>query len=387
MSSGARRAVTRASIAVVLCSAAGLSFAGGAQADLLPPPPAPLPSVPAPALPIPTPSLPGAVTAPAPAPALPSVAVPSAPAAGTPTGGLLPVKVDVNVPILKQAPTPPSAPLPAVSTPKAPAELTGALIQVSTGVKSALDQVGAATAGTPLAFLNASGATARTAAVTADLSPLATTCVQATGTGTALANVDLSVLGQDAGTPLTSAFPGFLDACPAGTGAGNGTGNGTVPAPGTGSDTIVSTGAGAGSLVGACARVTTSVAPVESTVVVLDQDLIASLTKAGLPLDQLIVPCPADATSPTGGGSGGSTGGSTGGGDNGGSGSAGGSTGGNGAGGSSSAASDLPSLGGSLPFTGAQVSLFLVLASALLAGGAALVAKARRGGLAAIRLS
>ncbi|GAA1260461.1 hypothetical protein GCM10009657_39750 [Oryzihumus leptocrescens] len=344
MSRRLNNTVLRGAAAVVLAGGAALALAGGARADGLP---LPLPS---------TPSLP-------------------APAPSSSTS-LLPARVDLNLPVLKQAPQPPASPLPPVSAAPAPAPLVDGLTQASTGVKGALDQVGQATAGTPLSLLNTSGAAARLAAVTVDADPLATACVQATGTGTGLANVDLTALGADVGTPVQQTLPGVVNACPAGTGAG--TGNGT---PGTGTDTLATAGATAGSLVGACARLTTSVVPVESTVVVLDQDLVTSLTKAGLPLDQLVVPCPTDGNG--GGGSGGGTGGT--GGDSGGSGGASGSAG-TGTGGPSSAASDVPSLGGSLPFTGAQVSLFLVLASALLASGATLVARARRAGTAAVRL-
>jgi len=358
MSRRLNNTVVRGAAAVVLAGGAALALAGGARADGLPLPPAP--SLAAPSLPTPTPSS---------------------------SATLLPAKVDANLPILNQAPAPPASPLPPVSGAPAPAPLVDGLQQASVGVKGALDQVGQATAGTPLSVLNTSGAAARVAAVTVDADPLATACVQATGTGTAVANVDLTALGTDLGTPAQQTLPGVVNACPAGTGAGSGTGNGTGT-PGTGTDTVATAGATAGSLVGACARLTTSVVPVESTVVVLDQDLITSLTNAGLPLDQLVVPCPTDGNGGgTGGGNGGGSGGGTGGtgGDNGGSGGASGSAG-TGTGGSSSAASDVPSLGGSLPFTGAQVSLFLMLASALLASGAMLVARARRAGSAAVRL-
>lgn len=340
-------AALRGAAAVGLAGGAVLAFAGGARADGLPLPP-PVPSLPASSLPAQTSS--------------------SAPK-------LLPVSADLNLPILTQAPTPPASPLPRVSGAPAPAPLVHGLRQVSVGVKGALDQVGQATAGTPLSVLDTGGAAARLATVTVDATPLATACVQATGTGTALANLDLTALGTDLGTPVQQTLPGVVSACPAGTGQGAGSGT-----PGT--DTVATAGATAGSLVGACARLTTSLVPVESTVVVLDQDLVTSLTKAGLPLEQLIVPCPTDSK---GGGAGGGSGAGTGG-AGGGNGGSGGGFGSSGAGGSSSAASDVPSLGGSLPFTGAQVSLFLVLASALLASGATLVARARRAGATVARL-
>jgi len=46
-------------------------------------------------------------------------------------------------------------------------------------------------------------------------------------------------------------------------------------------------------LVGACVRVTREVAPLETTLVVLDHDLVRQLTAAGLPPQQLVAPCPA----------------------------------------------------------------------------------------------
>jgi hypothetical protein len=54
-------------------------------------------------------------------------------------------------------------------------------------------------------------------------------------------------------------------------------------------------------LVGACVRVTRQGAPVQSTLVVLDRDLIDELIAAGVPLEPLIVPCPRPAASPPAG--------------------------------------------------------------------------------------
>ncbi|MGN6637256.1 MAG: hypothetical protein ACTHJ6_17585, partial [Oryzihumus sp.] len=157
MSRRLNNTVLRGAAAVVLAGGAALALAGGAQADGLP---LPLPSAPA-----------------LPAPSLPTPAPSSSPQ-------LLPAKVDLNLPIVKQAPQPPASPLPPVSAAPAPAPLVDGLKQASVGVKGALDQVGQATAGTPLSVLNTSGATARLAAVTVGAAPLATACLQATGTGT-----------------------------------------------------------------------------------------------------------------------------------------------------------------------------------------------------------
>jgi len=228
-----------------------------------------------------------------------------------------------------------------------------ALIQASTGIKGALDQVGAGLAPTPLAPLAPNGNPAGLANIVVQASPIATVCVQATGTGTALVNTDLTVFGTDISTPLIQTFPGFLAPCPAG----------SVPAPGTGSTTPGSTILGVdtnlGSLLGACVRVTTSVVPVQATILLLDQNLISQLTDAGLPLEQLVVPCPGGTTTtpPGDGGDGGDNGGDNGGG-----------TGGSGG--------SFPA-SGSLPFTGAEIGLLLALAAALMAAGTLMVRKAR----------
>jgi hypothetical protein len=92
-------------------------------------------------------------------------------------------------------------------------------------------------------------------------------------------------------------------------------------------------------------RVTRKGVPVQTTVVVLDRDLIAQLQAAGVPLQQLVVPCPSAAGDP--GGAAGATGGT----------------------GTASAASTsgLTSLAQGLAFTGAAV-VPLGLAGALLLG-------------------
>jgi hypothetical protein len=59
--------------------------------------------------------------------------------------------------------------------------------------------------------------------------------------------------------------------------------------------------AGVEGLLGACVRVPREGAPVQATLVVLDHDLIATLTDAGLPLEELedlVVPCPQAAAVP-----------------------------------------------------------------------------------------
>jgi hypothetical protein len=95
-------------------------------------------------------------------------------------------------------------------------------------------------------------------------------------------------------------------------------------------------------------RVTRKGVPVQTTVVVLDRDLIAQLQAAGVPLQQLVVPCPSAAGDP--GGAAGATG----------------VTGGSGTA-SAASTSGLTSLAQGLAFTGAAV-VPLGLAGALLMG-------------------
>jgi hypothetical protein len=73
-------------------------------------------------------------------------------------------------------------------------------------------------------------------------------------------------------------FPQALAPCP----------KGAVPA----GDHVASVDAAVQGLLGACVRVTRQVVPVQTTLVVLDHDVIQELTAAGVPLEQLVVPCP-----------------------------------------------------------------------------------------------
>ncbi|GAB3450716.1 hypothetical protein GCM10027517_38720 [Phycicoccus ginsengisoli] len=90
--------------------------------------------------------------------------------------------------------------------------------------------------------------------------------------------MDAKALGTDLSSPLVQRFPQVFAPCPAG----------AVPA----GDHVVAVDAAVRGLVGACVRVTRQVAPLQTTLVVLDRDLIRELTAAGLPLHQLVVPCP-----------------------------------------------------------------------------------------------
>jgi hypothetical protein len=120
--------------------------------------------------------------------------------------------------------------------------------------------------------------------------PVATLCLIATG-GTAPAfEVDAAALGIDLSSPLVEQFPQAFAPCPAG----------AVPA----GDHVAAVDATVEGLVGACVRVTREVLPLQTTLVVLDHDLVRELTAAGLPLQQLVVPCPSGsgsgaATSPS----------------------------------------------------------------------------------------
>ena len=96
--------------------------------------------------------------------------------------------------------------------------------------------------------------------------------------------VDLRAAGVDLSSPLVKQFPQALAPCP----------KGAVPA----GDHLAAADASVQGLLGACVRVTRQVVPVQTTLVVLDHDVIKELTAAGVPLQQLVVPCPAGAGAP-----------------------------------------------------------------------------------------
>ena len=87
----------------------------------------------------------------------------------------------------------------------------------------------------------------------------------------------------------------------------NTSGSRAAAAPAGDDDTVVAADASVGDLLGACVRLTRSGVPARTTIVVLDQNLIDQLTAVGLPLDRLLVPCPAGATNGTPVGSSGGT--------------------------------------------------------------------------------
>jgi hypothetical protein len=122
---------------------------------------------------------------------------------------------------------------------------------------------------------------------------------------------------------------------------------------------VASADATVAGLVGACVRITRQVVPLETTLVVLDHDLIAQLEAAGVPLQQLVVPCPASSgTGATGSAGSASSGGGTVTGDS---------------------TSALSTMAGRLAFTGATVIPAVVVAVLMLCLGVACVR--RSGGL------
>jgi uncharacterized protein (TIGR03382 family) len=148
-------------------------------------------------------------------------------------------------------------------------------------VQSGVGQIGGAlsgiTGGTTGSLLN----------LGVNASPIGTACAQARGTGGAIANVTVTVGGHNITAPLVQALPGVLAPCPAGA---------TPGSPGVGASA-------GGGLVGACVKAT-STAPLNASVLVLDTELVGALAKAGVPLQQVIVPCPNGGTGATAGSSG-----------------------------------------------------------------------------------
>jgi len=123
-------------------------------------------------------------------------------------------------------------------------------------------------------------------------------------------------------------------------------------------DTVVGADVTVRGLLGACVRLTSSGVPARATVVVLDQNLFDQLTAVGLPVERLVVPCPAGATVGASGGSNGDTN----------------------SGATSAAATGAPELAGSdglLAFTGADLAPTLLVAGGLIALGIAFLRKAR----------
>jgi len=235
------------------------------------------------------------------------------------------------------------------------------LAPVGSAVKEVLRPADEKTADTPLARVVPGSGPGEVLKLSVNAAPLAKACVQVTGTGTAVANLDVTVGGHDISTPLIEALPGLLAPCP----------SGSAPES-EGADASVS------ELVGACVRVRAE-PPMEASVLLLDHELVAELTEAGVPLEKLVVPCPrpagdgdGDGSSPgnDGGSDGDGSDGSDGGADDG---SDGGTTGGGSAGGSGSTGDDAcePTITAQttassfLPTSGPQALPWLLLALAL----------------------
>lgn len=177
--------------------------------------------------------------------------------------------------------------------------------------------------------------------------PVASVCVIPADAASPAFEIDLQAAGIDLSSPLIEQFPQAFAACP----------GGAVPvdeAPVAAVDAVIE------GLLGACIRVTREVAPLQTTLIVLDRNVIEELTQAGLPLEQLVVPCP-DA------GDGGADGGDRG---------SGGQSGAARSTPRSQAASAAPALPSGLAFTGANTGTMLALATALLCAGALLSRKA-----------
>ncbi|NYG06135.1 uncharacterized protein (TIGR03382 family) [Phycicoccus badiiscoriae] len=89
----------------------------------------------------------------------------------------------------------------------------------------------------------------------------------------------VNVGGHNVTAPLVQALPGVLAPCPTG---------GTTATAGLSASVL--------GLVGACVRATAQ-PPMEASVLVLDTELIGRLTAAGVPLNQVVVSCPAGVAS------------------------------------------------------------------------------------------
>lgn len=118
--------------------------------------------------------------------------------------------------------------------------------------------------------------------------PAAAACIIPTGGSSPAVQVDLRAAGLDLSSPLVKQFPQALAPCP----------KGAVPA----GDHLAAADAAVQGLLGACIRVTRQVVPLQTTLVVLDHDVLRELSSAGVPLERLVVPCPGSRGAPVAGG-------------------------------------------------------------------------------------
>ncbi|GEM_PF-5833058 len=268
-----------------LALAAGLTIAAGSAANAAPADGLP---VPLPALP----SLPAAPKLPVPVPTLPALPDPVQTLIGTVTGplaGLTSPTPKPGTPSVPGAPSLPGLPsLPGVPS-TLPSQVTGPLSGVGTQLKNGLNQVQQGAKGTPLEKVFPNGAPGSVLNLGINANPLGTACVQATGTGTAVANATITIGGQNITAPLVQALPGVLAACPAG----------SIPSKPGVKGSI-------GGLVGLCVSVDKA-PPLKATILALNTDILGQLTSAGVPLQQVVVPCPKGTPGTTGGHTGGGT--------------------------------------------------------------------------------
>ena len=178
-------------------------------------------------------------------------------------------------------PAPPSLPLPAPGAPSAPSAPSGGAPAGSAGSASS----GGSNAGSAKAGAAKSGTATSGSSTTSSpggiraTTPVASLCLIPTGTSSPAFDLGLTALGQDLSSPLVQHFPQAFAPCPAG----------ATSSP----DQVAAVDASLNGLIGACVRVTRQVAPIQTTLVVLNHNLIQELTAAGVPLQQLVVPCPA----------------------------------------------------------------------------------------------
>ena len=211
----------------------------------------------------------------------------------------------------------------------------------------------------------ASPVPAGTLDLTVNAAPLVNACLQVAGSGTSLANTTIMLGTTNISSQFVEGSNGLLSHCPsAATGPQE---------PGT----VVTAAAAVTDLDGACVQVFQAGPPVKATVLVLDHELVDSLTAAGVPLAQLVVPCPANTgvggdVTPGGGGGGGIGGDGT---------SGPGGTGVTGVDGASSAlTAGTVRAASALPHTGADIAEWIAAAVALLLGGAGLTLVSRARG-------
>jgi hypothetical protein len=164
---------------------------------------------------------------------------------------------------------------PGTGTPGATGSTATAPAQNPRGAATSAPKGSSASASTQAAApTSAPGATA------AGSSPVGSFCIIPKA-GSPAFEVAGDLLGQDLAGPLIEQFPQAAQPCP----------EGAIPA----GDYLGAIDLDVDGLLGACVRITKEVAPLQTSLVVLDTELIKTLTDAGLPLQQLVVPCPAGA--------------------------------------------------------------------------------------------